>query len=207
LPTGGFTFAEFPDRAAPEARIIWRAERDPETLAVVAVPTHDMDPDKVDPAALVPWLTIVRDGPVEHAVLTDGWHRIRLDVMHGSLAAGQPVHLYYQIDGTINARAKLLPLRRLLHLHQHRVFAPKLYPRVQSIGHALTVLRVNDATQAGASHRDIARALFGSETVAIDWNSSSDFLRSRVRRLVANARRMRNGGFKTLLTEDRPSER
>jgi hypothetical protein len=199
LPTGGFTFAESPDLAAPEARIIWRAERDPETISVIADPSDDGDPDGFHPAALEPWLTIVRGTTAEHVVLTDGWHRIRLDVLSGSLAAGRPVHLTYQIDGTISARAKLLPLHRLLHLHRHRVFAPKLYPPVRSIGRALTVLRVHDALQAGASHREIARTLFGKDLVTAEWESGSDFLRSRTRRLVRNARRMMRGGFKTLL--------
>ncbi|WP_430738994.1 DNA -binding domain-containing protein [Sphingomonas paeninsulae] len=143
---------------------------------------------------------------VEHAVLSDGWQRIRLDVTHGSLAAGHPVHLHYLLNGTVSAEARLWPLRRLLHFHRHRVFDPALYPHNRSIAYALTVLRVHDATVAGASHRDIARALFGNNVVACDWNSSSDFLRSRVRRFVANARRMNSGAFKTLLTKDYPAE-
>ncbi|QCI78806.1 hypothetical protein E6W36_01835 [Hankyongella ginsenosidimutans] len=57
----GFTFAECPDLAAPEARIIWRADLDPGTLHVVALPTDADDPDGVDPNMLAPWLTVAAD--------------------------------------------------------------------------------------------------------------------------------------------------
>lgn len=201
MPTGGFTFAESPDRAAPEACILWRAERDPETILVIAEETDDTDSDSIDFAILEPWLTVVSKTAVEHAVLTDGWHRIRLDVMRGSLATGRPVCLHYQIHGTMSAEAKLLPLRRLLHLYRHGVFTPALYPPARSMDQALTVLRVHDAVQAGASHKEIARSIFGADLVAAEWNSDSDFLRSRTRRLVANARRMMRGRFKYLLSE------
>lgn len=199
MPTGGFTFAEFPDRAAPEARILWRADRDPETISVIAEACGNMDPDGIDFAILEPWLTVVSNSAVEHAVLTDGWHRIRLDVVQGSLATRQPVRLHYQIHGTISAESKLLPLRRLIHLYRHKVFTPALYPPGPSMGYAIAVLRVHDAMTAGVSQKEIARSIFGADLVAAEWNSNSDFLRSRTRRLVANARRMMRGGFKSLL--------
>jgi hypothetical protein len=199
-PNGGFTFAEHPGVAAPEARIIWRAEVDPGTLSTVAERVDDRHPDRIDPLMLSPWLTVTTDSnAVEHVVLSDGWQRIRLDIERGGFAAGRPVILHYQIAGTTSAEPQLMPLRRLLHLCRHGQFSESLYLKVSRIDRALTVLRVRDAVAAGASQKDIAKALFGCDRVRDDWHSNSDFLRSRVRRMVAHARWMAHGDFWSLL--------
>lgn len=63
----------------------------------------------------------------------------------------------------------------------------------------IAVLRVADALTTGASQREIATVLFGAEAVARDWNGRSDALRSRLRRLVREARTMAAGGYRQLL--------
>lgn len=82
---GGFTFAEWPEVEAPDAWLLWHADLDPGTLRLIAGPIGRGDPDAIDPALMAPWLRIVRDRQVEHAVLSDGWHHIRLDIEQGSL--------------------------------------------------------------------------------------------------------------------------
>lgn len=200
LRNGGSTFAEHPGLAVPDARIIWRADLDPGTLRVVAVPTFRDDPDGIDPRALAPWLTIVADfDGAEHAVLSDGWHHIRLDLAGGSLRAGDPVVLHYQLAGVRSVYPRILPLRRLLDLCRHRRFAASLFPHDRRVDRGLDLLRVHDALVAGASQREIAGTLFGVERVEEDWRGSSDSLRSRVRRLVHDATRMARGGYRFLM--------
>jgi hypothetical protein len=63
----------------------------------------------------------------------------------------------------------------------------------------VAVLRVSDALAAGATQREIARALFGAAAVERDWNDRSDALRSRLRRLVRDARALTAGGYRQLL--------
>lgn len=197
---GGSTFAEHPALAVPDARIIWRADLDPGTLRVIAVPASRGDPDGIDPSALAPWLTIVADVEgVEHAVLSDGWHRIRLDLAGGSLRAGAPVIFHYQLHGIRSAVPKTLPLRRLLDLCRNRRFAVSLFPHDRSVDRGLELLRVHDALAEGASQREIASALFGAERLEDGWRGSSDSLRSRVRRLVHDAAAMARGGYRLLL--------
>lgn len=158
------------------------------------------DPDRIDFAMLAPWLTIVSDWQgVGHAVLSDGWRRIRLDVAGGTLVGGGPVILHYQLHGVPSALPKILPLRRLLALCRHRRFAPSLFPHDRRIEHWLELLRVHDGLADGASHREIGCALFGQDRVGQDWNGASDSLRSRVRRLVRDARDMARGGYKLLM--------
>lgn len=197
---GGCSFAENPGLAAPDARILWSAALDPGTLTIIARPADPGDADSLLVEHIAPWLTCV-EGPdgFEHAVLSDGWHHIRLDVAGGRLSGQQAVHLHYRLHGMTSARSRMLPLRRFLGLCQHRRFGPSLFPREPQTQRWLEMLRVHDAVQDGASHREIAGALYGEARVDTDWNGSSDSLRSRVRRLVRDARAMAAGGYRSLL--------
>ncbi|MGY4398813.1 hypothetical protein ACVWZA_004023 [Sphingomonas sp. UYAg733] len=198
-PSGGFTFAEHPERAAPDARIIWHADLDPGALRVVALPAALQDPDGIDLQHLAPWLTLaVGSDDREHAVLSDGWNHIRLDLEAGSLISG-PVVLHYRLHGRRSAETRLLPLRRFLHLCRHRRFAASLFPADSWVPRGLILLRVHDALRAGASHREMADALFGEKRVARDWRDPSESLRSRIRRLVTEARSMARGGYRSLM--------
>jgi hypothetical protein len=198
--SGGCTFAEDPDRAAPSARIIWHADLDPGTIAVAAVPADPADPDSLRLDRLAPWLAVAAgpDGR-EHVVLSDGWRHIRLDIEEGRLTGHEAVLLHYRLRGLASAESRLLPLRRLLSLCRHRRFARSLFPRDPHIDHGIEVLRVHDALRDGASQREIAAILFGADRVGRDWNGASDSLRSRVRRLVREARAMACGGYRQLM--------
>jgi hypothetical protein len=197
---GGSTFAERPDVAAPEARIIWHADLDPGTLQVLAIPVRAGDPDELNPESLKAWLAVATDSDGhEHAVLSDGWRHIRLDVEAGSLAEGRPVLLQYRLMGIASAGPKVLPLRRLLDLCRRGRFSASLFPRDRRVERWLALLQVHDALRAGASQREIAAALFGEARITGDWRQASDSLRSRVRRLVREAHSMARGGYRSLL--------
>jgi hypothetical protein len=198
--SGGCTFAENPDRAAPEARIIWHADLDPGTLRVAAVPSDPVDPDSIRTDRLAPWLALATDSDGrEHAVLSDGWRRIRIDVEEGSIAHEEAVLLHYRLVGLGSAETKILPLRRFLELCRRGRFARSLFPSDPRVDRWLTVLRVHDAIAAGASQREIGAALFGEERIALGWGERTDALRSRVRRLVRDGQKMARGGYRHLL--------
>lgn len=67
---------------------------------------------------------------------------------------------------------------------------PLHYPHARPVSRAgllhLRALQVLDAMQAGASHRDIAIALFGLEAVRGEWHADG-LLRAQVRHLSARA--------------------
>lgn len=202
--TGGCTFAETPDRTAHQARIIWSADLDPGTLQAEAIAAHAGDPDGISIAEIAQWLTIATDeAGCEHAVLSDGWRRIRLDIAAGRLRGAETVMLRYRLQGVMSAESRILPLRRLLHLCRKRRFARSLFPRDPRMARWLTVLRVHDALLDGASQREIGAALFGEDHVRRDWDGPSDSLRSRVRRLVREARATARGGYRQLLRRAR----
>ena len=202
--TGGFFFAEHPELEAPKACIIWHSDMDPGVLRAIAVPAGTRDPERIDPDQLARWLTVAvgADG-IEHAVLSDGWHHIRLDVEAGSLAGGAPVVLHYRLHGLRSAETRILPLRRFLHLCRYRRFAVSLFPADKRVPRGVALLQVHDALDAGASQREIAQVLFGDQRVEADWRQSSDSLRSLVRRLVKDARAMARGGYRSIMRRSR----
>jgi len=204
---GGCTFAECPDLPAPEARIVWHAELDPETLPISIIPMSYAGPDHIDLVEIAPWLTFIRDASgLEHAVLSDGWHHLRLDVAEGSLSVSGLVLINYAVAGLDTAWRRLIAVRRFLDLVRNRRFSNALYPPDPRIDRWLALLRVHDAMRDGASQREIGKVLFGEARVQREWYGPSDSLRSRIRRLVRDARAMAQGGYRTLL-QRRPGER
>lgn len=170
-------------------------------MPVIASPTGSRNPDGFDPAAMAPWLTVVMGGDGrEHVVLSDGWHRIRIDLLAGTVTAGHPVVFDFQLRGIAGVVAKLPPLARLVALCRRRRFVQSLFPEDRRIARWIDLLRVHDALAAGASQREIAAALYGAERVAREWAGRSDSLRSRVRRMVRDARAMAAGGYRSLLS-------
>ncbi|MCX7070118.1 MAG: DUF2285 domain-containing protein [Gammaproteobacteria bacterium] len=61
----------------------------------------------------------------------------------------------------------------------------------------LHTLQALDATLAGASLREVAEGLFGTDAVATDWHADGD-LRARVRRLARRGDALMRGGYRRL---------
>ncbi len=144
----------------------------------------------------------MRDGQGEHAVLSDGWHHIRIDIEQGSLAGGEPILLDYRLKGIASAEPGILPLRRLIDLCRNRRFSRSLYPPDRRVDRWILALRVQDALLDGASQREIAHALFGDVPERGEGDRRSDSIRSRVRRLVSEARRLAGGGYRALMRRE-----
>lgn len=179
--------------------MIWSADCDPGTIEIAALPVSCADPDAVDPRWFDGWLSLVA-GPCgrEHAVISDGRHRVRLDVVSGSLRSGA-VTLHYRLAGTASLQPRMLPLRRLLALCMHRRFVTSLFPPDPRIRRWVDCLRVHDGLRDGASLQEIAQVMFGAERVAHDHERGSQSLRSRVRRMAPQARALAAGGYRMLM--------
>jgi hypothetical protein len=63
----------------------------------------------------------------------------------------------------------------------------------------MRALQALDGVLAGASQREIAVVLFGSEVVTERWHSDGE-LRARVRYLIRRASELMNGGYRRLLS-------
>lgn len=68
----------------------------------------------------------------------------------------------------------------------------------------LRALQALDALQAGASHRDIAQALFGLEAVVLRWHEDGE-LRAQVRHILRRAEAYMAGGYLALAGVSHPA--
>ena len=85
---------------------------------------------------------------------------------------------------------------------QARVFRGEVPPtQPRAVGRAallhLRALQALDGAQAGASHRDIAAAVFGADAVHTRWTADSE-LRAQVRHLLSRAKGLKRGGYLSL---------
>lgn len=113
------------------------------------------------------------------------------DVTHGA-AYANTVPLTLGLRGELDAfqaQAKVL--------EGHAPAADAARPATRAALLHVRALQALDASQAGASHRDIALALFGLETVVLRWHEDSE-LRAQVRYLLRRARSLMDGGYLAL---------
>lgn len=139
------------------------------------------------------------DTGCEYIALSDGWRRLRLDVVEGSIGAAAWVRFDYRLTGFRDLEPRLQTLRRLAGLRRDGRFNLRQFPIPAGLPRRLEALRVADGLRAGASYREVAEALFGEARVRADWRTRSDYLLSKIRRRAAEARQMLAGEYRTLL--------
>lgn len=195
----GSTFCEAPETGCPSARLLWHACLDPGVLEVEASPAPSNDPHGFDLAAFRAIVVVAKDSSdTEHLALCDGFRRIRIDVISGTLLEGTVV-LMHQLTGLSGLGPKILALRRLIALTRTGHFGASLFPVAPQTARIVAALQVFDGLSAGASHRDIAVSLYGNDRAVAEWNGASDSMRSRVRRLVRLAHDLAAGEWQRLL--------
>ncbi|MFD2235298.1 DUF2285 domain-containing protein [Phaeospirillum tilakii] len=196
---GGCIFAEAAATPSADARIFWRADWDPSVVLVEARPVSSGDAEAFDLQRFAAWATVLRlaDGR-ELLLLSDGVRHLQLELIDGTLLAG-PVRLHYALSGITQIDVKTLTLRRLVVLCRRGRFPTGLFPPEPRARRWALALQAYDGLTTGASHREIAMALFGDTTVREDWNGRSQYLRLRVRRLIQVATALVQGGYRDLL--------
>lgn len=135
----------------------------------------------------------------EHVLLRQGGRAVQLSVQSGSVLAGA-VRLYYEIAGFDGLEMKLVTLERLLALRRTGRFPNRLYPPPPRSERWPPALQALELARAGASQREIASTLFGGPAAVEAWAGPSDFMRSRVRRLLRFAEAMTHGGYRQVLS-------
>jgi hypothetical protein len=186
---------------AADAAVLWRAELLP--LNVILVPAPDSFPTarQLDPSDLAPGFTEFRGSDGRHVISPDlhGEHRMWLRDPDSQ----KPLAALVPLDEDL-----LLRIAGLLRLQRHLDGRPSgplprawgLTPRLRR--RLVLMVRALDGHLGGASYREIARVLYGSEQVArYPWKTSS--IRGQTIRLVRNAIAIMNGGYRRLLRGDR----
>ncbi|WP_050897916.1 DUF2285 domain-containing protein [Nitrospirillum viridazoti] len=135
---------------------------------------------------------------VEHVLIGDETCQVRLDVIEGTALAG-PVRVYCELVSGPGIEAKLVTAQRLIALIRSGRFPHRSAPLSRRARRWMMALRAVDAWRAGASHRQIAGALFGQATANADWDGPSGYLRCRVQRLIRLGETLVRGGYRQLL--------
>lgn len=196
----GLHALEDPDRGFGVGRPIWRREAYGFVLSAAAVDDGELS-DRFDLASFGKRSLVARDPDgSEHVLLTDGRHTLRLDIVSGSVCGG-PVRLHYRIAGMRDAMLPLLTLRQLVALWRTGKFSRTLHPPQARVARWILLLRTLDALTAGVGQREIAEHLLDPDASGARWRISAPALRSRVQRLVRDARRMARGGYRELLRD------
>jgi hypothetical protein len=122
-------------------------------------------------------------------------HRMRLS-LSGALADGTAYASTVPL--TSHLRGDLASFNTQAHaLEGHVLHVDPARPVTRAALLHLRALQALDASQAGASHRDVAQALFGLEAVVLRWHEDGE-LRGQVRHLLRRAKAHMAGGYLAL---------
>ncbi|MDR3439915.1 DUF2285 domain-containing protein [Telmatospirillum sp.] len=181
------------------ARIFWRTDWDASVVATEASPARPGDPDAFDVGQFDDVVTLLHhaDGH-QSLLLSDGVHHLQFEIVAGSVTSG-PVRLHYRLSGFRLVEVQTLTVRRLAQFCRLGRFPLGLFPPEPRAHRWIMALRAYDGVRGGASHRDIAIALFGKQRVRDDWSGRSDYLRLRVQRLAHSGSALVQGGYRELL--------
>ncbi|MCW2397921.1 hypothetical protein M2339_001029 [Sphingobium sp. B2D3C] len=122
----------------------------------------------------------------EHVRIRLGATSLRLDVVSGTMLSGAvTIDPLVQLGSALGEQIKAV---RRLDALLHDAVVPEV--NEVHIERLVLALRVADARREGASLREIARGLFGD----CDWPGEGEWVKSRVRRLVARAGLLKQTG-------------
>ena len=91
---------------------------------------------------------------------------------------------------------KLVALRRLADLTEHKRLRPELYSRQRRGPRLSHIVEILDTYIQQSGHRSIARVLFGEERADNEWEN----LRDHIRRALSAGRRLMQGGYLEFLS-------
>ena len=191
LPRGACDFAEDPRLDARDAHPAWLP--DPDALIGVGPAVRDDD----DPFSLwnIPGRkSLVHDGKRLLLKSRLGRRVVRMAVSL-TLSDGQPYAYTLPPGRRTNARAAATfdLAEAIAGVPDGRVAGTITRPMLVH----MRTLHALDAKRAGVSDREIAALVLGADEPADKWNDSA--ARAQVRYLLRAGRRLRDGGYRTLL--------
>lgn len=196
----GLVRFESPERDARSANLFWHRSFSREVLPIIATkpkPAHHHAKLSLDGLHCRIIIQAGRAGQ-QHILFAEDGRFLQLEV--NGLQAIETARLTTEI--VLSPRlvaARVQALERFADMITHRRLRASLYRPERRAARWMMALQAFDAMQAGASHRQIAGALFGEATVREDWSGRSDYLRLRVQRLLRFAERLVKGGYPDLL--------
>jgi hypothetical protein len=197
----GLVRFEFPERDARSADVFWQPGLSSDVLPVTASkpePAHQSH-SKLSLDGLQCRMVVQSGCAGEHHILFAQDGRFLQLHIQGPQAIETACLTTEIVLSSRLVAPRVDALRRLADLVTHGRLRASLYPPERRACRLMKALQAFDAMQAGASHRQIAAALFGESIVTEDWSGRSDYLRLRVQRLLRFAERLVKAGYRDLL--------
>jgi hypothetical protein len=196
----GLVRFESPERDARSANVLWHRSLSREVLPVIALKPESADHyTRLSLIGLKCRVTVQMGAAAEqHILFAEDGRFFQVEVQ--GLQALETARLTTEIVFSPPLlAARVQGLKRLADIVTHRCLRACLYSPERRACRLMKALQAFDAMQAGASHRQIAVALFGETVVREDWCGRSDYLRLRVQRLLRFSERLVKGGYRDLL--------
>lgn len=193
---GGCSVLEDPDKSGAETLVFWRPEVLPSLVRLSPVPGPSTRPAH----CLDPWWGASRQAVLDtgdgfHIALADRAREWRFWIEGKRLPKrGTPLRALVALDDDLEAQ--VAALRRFHDAVTSPAAAPDLTPYQTRM--LMRILQALDAHIDGASVRQTAEALFGTERVKADWYRNTP-LRDQVRYLIRRGRQLTDGGYRDLL--------
>ncbi len=180
----GMLRADDPSKTALEAKVFWDPDVCPHVLPLfAAIDAHTQ--------------RTARDDAV-HVLICDGTMRLQLAVRLA--ACGDSTTLF--TDAVVQPHDASCRWRALSCFNDYLFsgsLARRYFRSEHTAGRLARVLQALDGVLSGASHREVAVALFGHDRISADWNDPGEYLRDGVRRAVRRGRALMNGGYREFL--------
>lgn len=182
--SGGYDFAANPSLPATRQPVHWSPRINPAVTILTTLPDQLPRPGTAPQA--------VSAEPPDHAAPPH--------LLLSGVAVGAPIAALIPFDDDLSGRIEAL--NRLWHAHRGKPVPPDTRMTRQQRGRLRLMLQACDGRNRGASYRDIAITLFGTERVAADpWKTSP--LRDRVIGLVEGGTGLIAGGYLRLFRHRR----
>ena len=189
---------EDPNRNAREANVFWSPVLCPAVLPVVGVSEGR---GKVSPPAETYGcsMTIYVDTEgSQHILFSEAGRSLQLEVRGAPIATAHRLLADVPRSGNV-AAARLRSIKQLADLEVHRTLRSHLYPPHGQGRRLVEILQALDGKLLGASHREIAVALYGTARVASDWVGQNRQMRDKVRKTIERGLALMEGGYKQFL--------
>ncbi|MBU1210093.1 MAG: DUF2285 domain-containing protein [Alphaproteobacteria bacterium] len=195
-------FAPFANPAvpAPTSPVVWTGASGARIIEARAGRSNISatgDLDMAEPSAVVH----IHIDPIgnQHVVLSSSRQRVQM-VITGVLITCSPVTLAFESLGVRNLRRAASDFTVLTQLLvNHAPLAADDRPGLVERRELRDALIALDGKARGASHRDIAKVIYGSERAVIEWGDSDSSMRQKIKRHLARGRRLMTGGYRDLL--------
>lgn len=180
--------------------MFWHPEQCPHVLQTTALPVDSPTDVDVFHLSEIPCRAtlLLADGLPQHLLFHQAARCFQLVVSGASLRTAVRLLTHAIVDPK-NLRAHLTALACLGDLRACGQLLARhfpLEPRGRRLG---LVLQALDGWRGGASHREIAIALFGRRRVEADWTDPRNHLRDQVRRALRRGRALMGGGYRQFL--------